>query len=66
MYDGRFHEGDDDLTVEAARWRQATQIRAYIAHLDANGPTDAEWRAWALRVADEMDPAEGRLRMGGP
>lgn len=52
----------DDLTAEAARWHQATQIRAYIAHLDATGPADAEWRAWALRVADEMDPTAGRLQ----
>ncbi|WP_326538483.1 hypothetical protein [Pseudorhodoferax sp.] len=51
----------DDLTAEAARWHQAAQIRAYIAHLDAAGATDAEWRAWALQVADEMDPTEGRM-----
>lgn len=55
-----------ELLAEAARWHQAAQIRAYVAHLDACGATDAEWRAWALRAADEMDPAEGRLRMGGP
>ncbi|PZP91147.1 MAG: hypothetical protein DI587_36355 [Variovorax paradoxus] len=51
----------DDLSAEAARWHQATQIRAYIACLDAVGPADAEWRAWALRVADEMDPSSSRL-----
>jgi hypothetical protein len=50
----------DDLAAEAARWHQATQIRAYIAHLDASGPADADWRAWALRVADEMDPTVAR------
>jgi hypothetical protein len=54
--------GRDDLTSEAARWHQATQIRAYIAHLDTTGAADADWRAWALRVADEMDPSSSRLR----
>nr|WP_145546396.1 hypothetical protein [Variovorax boronicumulans] len=52
----------NDLTVEAARWHEATKIRAYIAHLDAVGPADAEWRAWALKVAEEMDPTTGRLQ----
>lgn len=56
----------EGLAAEAARWHQAAQIRAYIAHLDASGTPNAEWRAWALRAADEMDPAEGRLRMAGP
>lgn len=51
----------DDLATEAARWHQAAQIRAYIAHLDAHGAPDAEWRAWALRVADETDPTEKRI-----
>jgi hypothetical protein len=52
----------DELTAEAVCWHQATQIRDYIAHLDAAGPADAEWRAWALRVADEIDPTAGRLQ----
>lgn len=56
------HARREALAVEAARWHQAAQIRAYIAHLDASGRTDAEWRAWALKVADEMDPTSGRLQ----
>lgn len=35
----------DDLTAEAARWRQSTQIRAYVAHLDLSGAAEAQWRA---------------------
>ena len=53
----------DELSAEAGRWHQATQIRSYIDHLDASGTPNAEWRAWAMRVADEMDPTGGRLRM---
>jgi hypothetical protein len=55
------HGRREDLVAEAARWHQATQIRAYVAHLDARGTPDSEWRSWALRVADEMDPTPGRL-----
>lgn len=51
----------DDLTAEAARWHQATQIRTYVAHLDVSGAADAKWRAWALLVADEIDPTRSRL-----
>ncbi len=50
-----------NLASEATRWHQAAQIRAYIAHLDAAGPADANWRDWALRVADEMDPTADRV-----
>lgn len=53
----------EELLAEAARWHQAEQIRAYVAHLNASGTPDSEWRAWALRVADEMDPTPGRLAM---
>lgn len=52
----------DDLTAEAARWHQATQIRAYIAHLDKSGGADEKWRAWALRVSEEIDPTGDRIK----
>lgn len=58
------------LVDEAAAWRQAETIRAYVTHvaaaIAASGvPAGAELRdrlAWAAGVADRLDPTRSRLR----
>lgn len=56
------------LSIEATRWMQAQKIRDYVAHLQSKSGKQqieaggfSDWLAWALQVADEMDPTERRL-----
>lgn len=46
----------DALKAEASRWHQAEQLRAYVAAVAERRPESVEWQAWALSVADGMDP----------
>lgn len=45
-----------ELLKEAGRWHQAEQLRAYVAAVAATRPESAEWQAWALSVANALDP----------
>lgn len=53
------------LISEARDWETARLLRSYLAHLDLRDtgcavPGDAlAWRAWAMSVADEIDPSMG-------
>jgi hypothetical protein len=56
------------LVQDVARWREAQQVREYIAAVvsraeDASVSSEAliEWQIWALGAADEMDPIEERV-----
>lgn len=54
----------EDLGREAAAWREANDIRAYSAALLARSRNDdkvAIWCAWAMRMADALDPSLRRL-----
>jgi hypothetical protein len=50
------------LIGEAENWRTAELIRQYVRHRDTGQPEDkpasehAAWHAWALQVADDLDP----------
>jgi hypothetical protein len=49
------------LLVEAKRWRDAALIREYVNHkVSSRGPAKTseleKWEAWAMNVADELDP----------
>jgi hypothetical protein len=52
------------LVEEVAAWRQAAEIRAYVAavkaRLSESGLEESaefrEWEQWSTRVASEMDP----------
>ena len=53
------------LIAEARDWESARLLRSYLAHLDLGDtrcvPAHAPaWRAWAMSVADELDPSMGR------
>jgi hypothetical protein len=56
------------LLAEVNRWAQTKRIEDYVAHIrisaserpNASG-TLAAWMDWALRVAGDLDPTEGRL-----
>jgi len=56
----------------AAAWRQAAEIRAYVAAVRAEmeGMGEAmsvefsEWEKWALEVAGEMDPLVTKMATG--
>lgn len=47
---------EEALKAEANRWHQAEQLRAYVAAVAAKRPDSVAWQAWALSVADGMDP----------
>ncbi len=54
------------LLDEASRWREAQNIREYVAHLVSRQTESLpagfqSWRLWALQVAEEMDPTSGRI-----
>jgi hypothetical protein len=54
----------EELIGEVAAWRQAAEIRAYVAAVrvemtirrTAAASQQGGWIEWALRVADQMDP----------
>jgi len=52
--------GRQRLLAQAARYREASEIRALIAATDvsvrATRPAYRAWRAWALKEADALDP----------
>jgi hypothetical protein len=53
------HHRGELLRGEAARWREAEQIRAYCDAAEAAYPDDrstAAWVAWGRRHADQLDP----------
>jgi len=52
------------LIKEADEWHSAKLIREYVNHLDMNSSSDdsAEWREWALNVAEDIDPTNNRIR----
>jgi hypothetical protein len=57
----------EELIGEVAAWRQAAEIRAYVAAVrveaEQRGALSAaflEWGAWALSVAEEGDPVPAR------
>lgn len=58
------------LVNEAAAWREAEAIRAYVAHLASTintsgasaGPELRDWVAWAAGVAERLDPTKVRLK----
>lgn len=60
------------LIAEAAAWRDAAAIRAYIEHLKAAAaiggtaiaPALMDWLTWADAVADSLDPTPTRLLPG--
>lgn len=59
------------LRQEADDWQFAENIRAYVLHLEhrqKNGGVEVdgyvEWRAWAMEVARELDPSDGRVGSG--
>ena len=54
------------LASESLRWIKAERIRTYIAHLRQRGGLSdlnekGAWIKWALRVAEDLDPTDGRL-----
>lgn len=53
-------EREQRLHQEAVEWRKAFEIRSYVeAVCSAEADTDlAAWRAWALAVADKLDPLQ--------
>lgn len=57
---------EDALIDQARRWRQATDVRAYVAARVAVQGTPDEvmnnWVRWAMEVADRMDPLCAPLR----
>jgi len=44
----------ETLLMQAARWRQAEDIRAFVAA--AGDASDEDWKAWALAIAVATDP----------
>ncbi|WP_332764465.1 hypothetical protein [Phenylobacterium sp.] len=63
-------ERRDLLFRQARDWRTAQDIRAFVSDvLSESGGGDrdaglAEWRAWALAEADEIDPVKRGLELG--
>lgn len=56
----------EGLLAEAEIWKQAQQIRAYVAAVVGQSgmpqlPELQVWEAWALQVAADEDPVPGRL-----
>lgn len=59
------------LLAEVDDWRRAEYLRSYIASIDKEiaeaqtssvPPRYADWRAWALQVADELDKRRCRVQ----
>jgi len=60
------HHRGELLHKEAARWREAEQLRAYCDAVEAAYPDElqtASWVAWGRRYADELDPLRAAPRM---
>lgn len=51
-------EREARLLAEASQWNQAQQLRAYVAATSEAQPSTSEWQAWALAVADKIDPLQ--------
>jgi hypothetical protein len=52
------------LQSEAAAWREAQEIRKYVAALgDAGTNAGKEWLCWALSIAETLDPLERRRKL---
>lgn len=54
------------LLEEASKWQNAQKIRTYVAHVTSfDGATSPaalkDWIAWALQVADAVDPTMKRI-----
>lgn len=55
------------LLESVAKWRQAEDVRAFVATTMSQVEADAQtseialrWRAWALGVADKVDPSKAQ------
>lgn len=54
---------------EAEDWHNANKLYQYIAHINsllpntglAENPAYVEWKRWALKVAEDIDPTASRL-----
>jgi hypothetical protein len=44
------------LLEQVTHWRKAVEIRAYVAAASEALELNAEWKSWALAVADGIDP----------
>lgn len=54
----------EDLLHESLAWQRAEAIRRYAEAVASGKPEDKRvqaWAAWALQVADAMDPTERRI-----
>jgi hypothetical protein len=49
-------ERRDKLIAEAAAWRQANDLRAYVKAVLREKPDMQLWATWALSEADGLDP----------
>ena len=56
------------LLVEARNWASAAELKRYLSSLDeristggAPSPDYAEWRAWAVQVAEDLDASDQRV-----
>jgi hypothetical protein len=61
-----------DLIAEAGNWAKASELREYLAVLDARLTAGgnamenyAEWRSWAQEVVDELDRSALRVSVPG-
>jgi hypothetical protein len=49
----------DKLIADATAWREANDIRAFVAAVSPSPGTDPAWSKWALEEADRLDPTLG-------
>jgi hypothetical protein len=50
-------EETTSLLAEAKSWEDAARVRAYVAAVvTKDGDAVTDWAAWAIGVADRMDP----------
>jgi hypothetical protein len=55
----------DKLITDAGRWESANRVRSFVEHAREvgrapieDGQSIDEWAAWALSVADRLDPTK--------
>lgn len=55
----------DKLIADAERWEKANRIRSYVSYLKGSGHSELsdgqnidDWTAWALAIADRIDPSK--------